>query len=118
MIIFNDNVFYINTKNTSYVFKINKFKHLEHIYYGAKVDEIDPENHSMKYEYELGSSTSYEEKGYMLNHTLLEVSTYGKGDYREPTLHIELQDGTRTLDFTYQSHEVIQNHTLKGLPSL
>jgi len=71
----------------------------------------------MKYEYELGSSTSYEEKGYMLNHTLLEVSTYGKGDYREPTLHIELQDGTRTLDFTYQSHEVIQNHTLKGLPS-
>ena len=34
MIMVNDNVFYLNTNNTSYVFKVMPTGHLEHLYYG------------------------------------------------------------------------------------
>ncbi len=111
--------FYLNTNNTSYVFTVNEHSHLEHIYYGSKVEEFQNiEDFKIKYEFELGSSTSYskEAKGYMLNNTLLELSTYGKGDYREPTLHIELPDGSRTLDFKYVSHKIIKDKHIKNMP--
>lgn len=121
MIVYNETqkAFYIETKNTSYVFYINKHNHLEHIYYGNKVEPFkNIEDHLLQYEFELGSSTSYSEdsKGYMLDKTLLEVSTYGKGDYREPTMHIELPDGSRTLDFTYQTHQIIKNKHIEKMP--
>lgn len=98
---------------------INEHNHLEHIYYGPKIEAmIDINQHRIQYEFETGTSTSYhkESKGYMLNQTLLEVSTFGKGDYREPTLHIELPNGSRTIDLTYHSYEIIHNLSFKGLP--
>jgi len=113
------NIFYLETKETSYIMLINQYKHLEHIYYGQRIKHPKDINAlKMDYEFELGSATSYnkDSKGYMLNHKLLEVSSYGKGDYREPTVHIELPDGTRTLDFTYKSHEIVHNHTVKNMP--
>lgn len=111
--------FYLETKDTTYAMFVNEHSHLEHLYYGPKVDRFENIlDQRLQYEFELGTSTSYskEAKGYMLNNTLLEVSTYGKGDYREPTLHIELPSGSRTTDFTYVHHETITNHQFKGMP--
>ena len=115
-----DKVFYLHTNNTSYIMMENEFGHLEHIYYGAKVGNVkDINDIRLKYEFELGSSTSYskETKGYCLNYKLLELSTFGKGDYREPTLHIELPDGSRTLDFKYYKHEIITKMKIENMPS-
>ena len=98
---------------------VNEHNHLEHLYYGGKIENFKSvQDVKIKYEFELGSSTSYSKdaKGYMLNNLLLEISTYGKGDYREPTLHIELPNGSRTVDFKYNSHEIIENHHFNNLP--
>ncbi len=116
-----DHTFYLETKDTTYLMQVNKFQHLEHIYYGAKIDEVkNIEDIKLKYEFETGSSTSYSKdtKGYMLDRVLLELSTFGKGDYREPTIHLELPNGSRTIDLTYDSHKIIHNLHFKGLPQV
>jgi len=114
-----DNSFYFETKNTSYVLYINEYKHLEHVYYGNKIERfINIREHILRYEFELGSSTSYskDSKGYQLNNLLLEYSTFGKGDYRTPSLHIELPSGHRTLDLVYDSHKIIYDHHFEKMP--
>ena len=114
-----EKVFYLNTVNSTYVFMINEESHLEHIYYGSHIKRVkDINDIRLKYEFELGSSTSYsaKNKGYLLNSTLLEVSNFGKGDYREPTTHIELDSAHRTLDFKYQSHKILKDRKVSNLP--
>lgn len=113
--------FYFHTNHSSYILMINEFGHLEHIYYGGKISKLkNIDDMRPKYEFELGSSVSYSKdaKGYSLNTRLLECSTYGKGDYREPTLHIELPNGSRTTDFVYQSHEILTKMAFPKMPQV
>lgn len=115
----NDQSFYLNTKNTSYVFRVNKHGHVEHVYYGALIQKIENIDDVIpSYNVELGSSVSYSKdtKGYMLQYTNLEVSTFGKGDYREPTLHIELPSGSRTIDLKYKSHSIVEFKEYNTMP--
>jgi alpha-galactosidase len=115
------NTFYLNTQQTTYVIHINEHNHLEHVYYGPKIKPFSSINDVLlRYEFELGSSTSYSKdaKGYMLNHIPLEISSFGKGDYREPTIHLELANGSRTIDLIYKSHKIIKNKHIKGMPQV
>lgn len=111
--------FYLNTETTTYAMFVNEHNHLEHLYYGPEIEPFNNLNDArIKYEFELGTHVSYskDSKGYMLNNTLLEVSTFGKGDYREPTLHLELPSGSRTIDLLYKSHEIVENLVFKNMP--
>lgn len=111
--------FYLQTDHTTYVIHITEANHLEHVYYGAKIKPFDCiQDALLRYQFELGSATSYDKnhKGYMLNHLPLEISTYGKGDYREPTLHIELANGSRTVDFHYHDYKIVKDKHFKGMP--
>ncbi len=111
--------FYLHTNNTSYIMQVSPQNHLEHIYYGETIEEVKNINDlRLKYEFELGTQVSYskDSKGYMLNNMLLEFSTYGKGDFREPTMHVEFPDGTRTVDMKYVSHTIRKDLHFKGLP--
>lgn len=113
------NLFHLETKNTSYMFYINEHGHLINLHYGMKIQTPkNIEDIELDYQVELGSSTSYDKdsKGYQLNYKLLEVSSYGKGDYREPMFHIELPNGSRTLDFKYDSFEIVENKKYKNMP--
>jgi len=113
--------FHLHTKSTSYVFFVNERKHLQQVYYGAKIkDIVNLKDFLLQFEFELGTSVSYSEddKGYMLNYTLLEQSTYGKGDFRNPLLHIELPTGSRTTDFRYESHQELKDLHFDGMPQV
>jgi alpha-galactosidase len=93
-----------------------KTNHLGHLYYGRRIDEeIQIQQMEMKYTVELGSSTTYssESSPFSLNVALLEASTYGKGDYRDPMIHLEFEDGSRVSDFLYEKHKII-----KGKPPI
>ena len=120
MIEFNSkkNLFHLYTKNVSYCFRILPTKHLEHLYYGKSLNPIpDPETFTEHKPLEQGTSTLYSEASKLnLNTTLLELATYGKGDYREPTLHLETPDGYRSLDFLYEAHTLIKDHRFKNIP--
>ena len=109
MIYVQNGEFQLNTKNTSYWFRVTKYKHLEHVYYGPRLsDSQDMEPLLVKHVMPVGGSVAYT-KGdniYCLDALCLEWSGIGKGDYRDTPAEIKMPDGTFTADFIYQSHTV------------
>ena len=41
MISYKENIFKIDTKNTSYIIRISPFKHVLNDYYGAKIEDFE-----------------------------------------------------------------------------
>ena len=56
---FNDGVFNLSTENTSYLFRISEFGHLEHIHYGERVESEDAPLLCVKNNIQRGSSIMY-----------------------------------------------------------
>lgn len=108
-------LFHLKTKSTSYVLQILKTGHLAHLHYGALL--ADPIAAEMLYRQPplpLGGQVAYDKSdpSFSLNTAPLECSTYGKGDFRDPMLHIEFADGSRLFDLRYLRHQI-----LEGKPS-
>lgn len=112
--------FHLYTKNTSYIIKVLNTKHLVNLYYGKRIrHKEDFSTLYQNFSVALGSSTSYSQEtgNFSLDTTKLEVATSGKGDYREPSLHIIFDDQSRVSDFKYVSHQIIDEKArLKSLP--
>ncbi len=115
-------VFLLETENTSYLFRIMETGHLEHLYYGAKL--YLGEAGSKVYEDGIRALSQKITNGYgvvydkehptqVMNVIRQEISARGSGDYLEPFVEGILPDGSTTLDFIYEKHEII-----KGKPSL
>ena len=100
-------VFQLDTPKTSYILRITREGHPEHIYYGKRLPQADTEALRMKNTITLGGSVDYA-SGYCLDNLLLEYSGIGKGDYRHSPLEIQLPDGSFTTDFVYQGHEIAE----------
>ncbi len=112
-------LFYLHTANTSYIFGVAQTGHLLHYYYGPKLDQQFTGKDLLKMPpIDLGSSTNYDDDigSFNLNHVPLELSTYGKGDYREPMIHLSLDDGFTATDFHYHSHQIIKQHHFEAMP--
>lgn len=118
-IIVSDQVFHLQGKHLSYVLGIDASGSLVHLHYGAHLEgPITFDMFDDSPPLELGSSTTLEhhEKPINLHITPLEISTYGKGDYREPTLHVETAEGYRSLHFRYISHALLENIEHPDIP--
>lgn len=85
MINVSDNIFVLNTKDTTYVFGILPTGQPEHIYYGRKITVADASGLREKHVFQPGNSVVYdsEHDNYTLEDVCLEMSSYGKGDIRE-----------------------------------
>lgn len=120
MIIIHDNIFKIDTKNTSYIIRKSQFNHILNDYYGAKIkDTLDFEFSKEKYSTPGGTQTYYSEDDdtYSLDQLSQEITSVGKGDYKEPSLIID-NGKDYILDLIYQNHEVKEKNTpLSTLPS-
>ncbi|MEG0693162.1 MAG: glycoside hydrolase family 36 N-terminal domain-containing protein, partial [Oscillospiraceae bacterium] len=115
-----DNYFHLTTKNTSYIFKITQFGHLESVHYGDRVQAQSFEGLRRKATAVVGSSIVYHESNelYCLDNITLEYSSIGKGDFRHTPLELMMPDKSFVCDFTYCSHEIIKGSIpLKELPS-
>ena len=111
MISFENGVFKLTTERTSYWFRVTRFGHLEHIYYGSRLpEEQDIEPLLLKRTAVLGSSVLYDpaDETYCLDSMCLEWSGIGKGDYRSPAAEIKMPDGSFCADFVYNSHSVVE----------
>ena len=120
MISIKDNVFKLDTKDTSYVFSVTEKGHLEHIYYGASLAEQDYTALRLKNEIQLGSAVEYEADTpvYSLDATLLEYSGVGKGDFRHSPTELIMPDGTFVTDFIYESSRVLDgSYSTDSLPT-
>lgn len=102
--------FILSTDHTTYCFRIMPSGHLEHMYYGEKIN-VDIESLSAMVEKKAcppGGGTVYSKKypNLCLEDYCLEMSSYGKGDVREPFAEIRYSDGNTSSDFLYKKDEI------------
>lgn len=104
MIICVKNIFYLQTQNSSYIFRVTDYGHLEHVYYGVKLPVQDIESLQLKRTAVYGSSVLYskDDPTYCLDNLALEWSGSGRGDYRHCPLEIKMPDSSFVSDFTYK----------------
>ena len=116
-----EQVFHLQTLSSSYVLKVSDAGHLINLYYGPRLQHrqsLSCLDH--QYRVKMGSTTAYspDDERYCLENQKLEVGTVGKGDYREPSVHITYSDdGSSTSDFIFDRYELNDNRPLlPGLP--
>lgn len=105
-----ERVFWLSTTNTSYVFRVMETGHLEHLYYGKKIKESPVDALIEKQAFGSGNTIAYDEEHteLALEDVCLEMSSYGKGDIREPFLEFIYGDGSRTSDFVFEKAEIFK----------
>ena len=109
MISENKNVFTLDTKNTTYAFMVLPTGHLEHLYYGKRINIGGcAEALSRKQTMAVGNTVSYsgDNPAFSLEAARLEMSSYGKGDIREPFIELIHADGGFSSDFLYDGYEI------------
>lgn len=108
-ITYENGVFALDTRCTSYIFRVTKFRHLEHIHYGEHVAVSDAQPLASKHDIQLGSSVMYDpsDDNYCLDNLCLEWSGVGRGDYRQTPVEAKMPDGSFSSDFLYESYEIV-----------
>jgi len=113
-------VFFLNTKNTTYAFRVLETGQLEHMYYGRLIHTDEPSVLVEKRAFAPGNTITYddEHQDITLEDVRLEMSAIGKGDLREPMLEVICADGSTSTDFIYDSYKIIKGKPeFKTLPS-
>lgn len=119
MITFENNYFKLDTRNSSYIFRITDYGKLENVHYGAKIRKQSYNALLLKNSINLGACVDYNTSSSpSLDNVLLEYSENGKGDYRHSPIELIMPDGTYVSDFVYNSHEISDKpYTSKSLPT-
>ena len=120
-IIIKDNVFTLQTKNSTYQMKADSKGVLLHTYYGKKTDETD-------YSYLISmqdrgfSGNIYEareDRTYSLDFLPQEFPVRGSGDYRISCMHADLGTGVRDCLLFFDSYQTYHGkYGLEGLPAM
>lgn len=116
-----DQTFTLQTAATTYQMRVGKFGVLEHLYYGAKVEDC-----CMAYLHrgaDVGFSPNPYEAGedrtYSLDIRAQEYPSYGVGDFRVYSAGVIHPDGSRAADFRYVAHEIRKTtYSIPGLPAV
>jgi alpha-galactosidase len=108
LIIYENNIFHAQTKNTSYVIGIREGGYIEQLYYGRKIRNTS--NYAALYEKIAtgygNSNVTPQNNNLTLDNLCLEYSYSGTGDYRHLPLALEMPDHGYSNDFLYVSHEM------------
>jgi alpha-galactosidase len=120
-IIAENNLFTLQTKNSTYQMKVDEKGILLHTYYGAKTDETD-------YSYlitpaDRGFSGNVpmakDERTYSLDVIPQEFPVLGSGDYRITCLKADVGSGVNDCLLVYNSHNIrAGKYQLQGLPAM
>lgn len=108
-ITYNDSVFHLFSNDVSYVFYIKEGKPV-HLYWGKAVSDGD-----LRY-----TDVFFISSGVLSGEEIMrmEMPMYSTGDYRNPMLELEFENGSRTSDFRYKEHDIIKGKPLlEGLPA-
>lgn len=115
-----EQIFTLNTDNTTYQMKVDKYGFILHLYYGKKISgNMD---YLLTY-YDRGFSGNPSDTGadrtYSLDALPQEYPVMGMGDYRNSAVVIRNADGSECCDLRYVSHEIKEGkYSLKGLPAV
>ncbi len=107
------NVFHLQTDNTSYIFNVMLNGELGQIYYGKKIHA--KENYDNLVSRELHNATpavDEEHPDFQPELIKQEYASLGKGDYRYPAFQLTQPNGSRISEFSYQAYELIEGKKL------
>ena len=111
-------VFLLNTQNTSYAIAVVDDRYVEHLYYGAKIEDTDIRYLLREDEGPLTPSQKKRETGAFLDCAPMEYPETGMGDYRESALCVRSMEGHRASELRYEGYEIVQGKpALEGLPA-
>ena len=121
MITVKNNLFRLDTPNTTYLFTVNALKQLEHLYYGARLHgEIDDIACALGKQ-GTGQGTSIAiplDKGRIFpDNTCYECSNVGRGDYRENMVTICDGNDSSVCEFEYAGYELLDEFEIPRLPN-
>lgn len=113
-------IFTLNTQNTTYQMQADRYGHLLHLYYGAKISgEVDDLLCYVDRTFSGNPSVVGSDRTYSLDVLPQEYPCLGTGDFRNYALEIENVDGSHSCAPTYVSHKILQGkYALKGLPAV
>ncbi len=113
-------IFYLESKNITYAFGINKVGLLEHLYFGKRVGrDLAFGTYSERGRAHAVFYRDEEQNKYDVTVIPKEIETPYAGDYYEPSLILEYANGSRRSDLVYESYEILKEKPeLSGLPSL
>lgn len=115
MIYTNGKLFVLGTDSTAYSFRVTREGLLEHLHYGGPLGPIDNDTAasdavsvmSEKVSHAKGNAINYRKDSMTFcEDMLLEQSSLGKGDFRDPFVMIEYPDGSTTSDFIFESYRI------------
>lgn len=111
-----NNVFYLNTKTTSYVMGVFENKVLLHLYWGEKL--LNPFNTSIISTMKRRPLSARDYGEYSTNDFPLEYSTFGSVDMRLPAFDAVYADGSRITRLVYADYTITNGKpVLQGLPA-
>ncbi len=108
MIEVKDKLYVLNTDHTTYCFRVMETGQLEHMYYGRRITIGEGTPLVEKQAFAAGNALAYDQEhvNVALENVRLEMSSYGKGDIREPMVEVVCPDGSSTLDYVFQEAKV------------
>ncbi len=110
--------FYLESKNLTYSFCVNRYGFLQHLYFGKRIDREDLTSGVCLVNRGHASNIAGAFRYNSLNEYKNECPTYGRSDYRESMLAFNF-DGVRVGDLVFDSFDVLDKKpSLVGIPSV
>lgn len=112
-------VFHLYNNEISYIFKVIDNEQLGQLYYGKHLTDRVDFDHLFEYASRDMAPYSFEgDSTFSLEHIKQEYPAFGSGDMRYPAFEIELENGSKIVEFRYQSHRIYGGKPkLPGLPA-
>ena len=111
-------IFHLQTKNTSYIMKVVKNKYLSHVYWGRKILTPDMENAQLNRFIGFSAAADNEDQTYSLDFVCQEYPTGCSTDFRIPAISVLFEDGSRNTQLLYKDFQIIAGKPgLEGLPA-
>ena len=115
-------IFYLDGKDVTYTFFINECGYAEHLYFGKRIGHDDIRSMRVLSSKSFSStvpSTDIATSTNSYHQFSPELSFFGTGDYREPTVSLTHANGDRLVELLYDSHEILaEKPHIGGMPSM
>lgn len=112
-------LFHLSNSKISYIIELVEDKYLIHRYWGRKLNQYNFSNKPSGQKRTFAAVPDDNKPEFSLDIEPQEFSTPHKGDYRESTLEIKLQNGYSVSNFVYEKHEILDTTpTLSELPHI